>query len=119
MITIHLNKLLFHSYHGVHDEEKLIGGKFEVSLLAKYHPSITPIKKLEETVNYVSLYEMVKTRMSQPSELLETIATELATEILAHFSIVEEVEISITKLHPPIVSFQGSVGVTYILKREH
>jgi dihydroneopterin aldolase len=55
--------------------------------------------------------------MQQPTELLETVATEFAAQILAQFSIAQEVEISITKLHPPIASMQGSVGVSFNLKR--
>ncbi len=119
MLNVHLHKLLFYSYHGVHEEEKNLGGDFEVNLSVRHQPSTLPVKHLEETVNYVSLYSLVKERMGQPTELLETIATELATEILKQFSKVQEVEISITKLHPPIVAFQGSVGVSFILKREH
>jgi 7,8-dihydroneopterin aldolase/epimerase/oxygenase len=118
MVTIHLNKLLFHSYHGVHEEEKLIGGEFEVNVSIQYHETSLPIKHLNETINYATVFEMVKARMQQPTELLETIATELATEILDTFSIAEEINISITKLHPPIVAIQGSVGVSFSLKRD-
>jgi dihydroneopterin aldolase len=57
--------------------------------------------------------------MQRPAKLLETLATEVASEIFAKFSNVEEVVISIFKLHPPIINFPGSVGVTYQLKREH
>lgn len=119
MMTIHLNQLKFFSYHGVLDEEKIIGGQFEVNISVDYIPASTTIKHLHDTINYVSIYEMVKVRMQQPAELLETIATELAQQILAHFSIAQEVKISITKLHPPIAAFQGSVGVSFTLKRDH
>jgi dihydroneopterin aldolase len=119
MLSIHLHKLLFHSYHGVHHEEKVLGGDFEVSVTVNYKPVVLPIKRLEETVNYVSIYELVKQRMGLHTELLETLATEIAQEILARFSLVEEVNISITKLHPPIISFQGAVGVSFNLKRNN
>lgn len=118
MLVIHLQKLLFYSYHGVHEEEKILGGNFEVNLSVKHRPSSLPIKHLEETVDYVSLYSLVKKRMEQPTELLETLVTELAYQIIEQFVKVEEVEISITKLHPPIVAFQGAVGVSFTLKRE-
>ncbi len=56
--------------------------------------------------------------MNQPSSLLETIAMEIAEAFLEQFSIIMEVEISITKLQPPITSFVGTVGITYHKKRD-
>lgn len=117
MLSVYLQNLRFHSYHGVHSEEKLTGGEFEVNLKAYFHPQALPVINIDDTVNYVSLYSLVKKRMEQPAELLETVVTELADHILIQFPLVEEVEISVTKLHPPIVAFQGSVGVSYRAKR--
>ena len=62
--------------------------------------------------------ELVKKVMNEPDALLESIVINICNQILAQFSIVDEVHISIKKLHPPIASFQGSVGVSYTLKRE-
>jgi dihydroneopterin aldolase len=118
MLNIYLHKLLFYSYHGVHEEEKVLGGEYEVDLTVNFQPSSLPVKHLDETVNYVTLYSVVKKRMEQPTPLIETIATELATQILEQFHLIEQVEISIKKLHPPIASFQGSVGVSFVLKRQ-
>jgi dihydroneopterin aldolase len=56
--------------------------------------------------------------MEKPALLLETLATEIASEIFAKFPIVIEVAISIFKLHPPIKNFEGSVGVSFTLKRK-
>jgi dihydroneopterin aldolase len=57
--------------------------------------------------------------MNTPTPLLETIVIDISQQILAQFSIVEEVQISIKKVHPPIEGFKGSVGVSYSLKREN
>ncbi|WP_165958017.1 dihydroneopterin aldolase [Segetibacter sp. 3557_3] len=117
MITVHLKKLAFYSYHGVHEEEGIAGGNFEVNALVRYKPRQGIIRQLEETINYVSLYEIIKDRMNRPSPLLETIAMEIADVFLEQFSLIREVEISITKLQPPIASFVGTVGITYQKKR--
>lgn len=116
MMFIHLHDVVFHAFHGVHAEEKLLGGDFVVNLTAGFNAPAR-IYHLDETVNYVAVYEIVKDRMLKPSALLETIAVDIAAEILAQFSIIVEVQISITKKHPPIPSFVGSVGVSYSLKR--
>ena len=37
MLTIQLNNLIFHAYHGLYEEEKIIGNDFEVNLEVKFH----------------------------------------------------------------------------------
>jgi dihydroneopterin aldolase len=118
MMQVHLRQLKLYGYHGLDEGENVLGGEYEVSLTASYVPSHVPVVSIEQTINYTVLYDMVKQRMQRPTPLLETLATEIASEIFAKFSNADEVVISIFKLHPPIKNFQGSVGVTYQLKRE-
>lgn len=117
-MKIHLQKLKFFGYHGLHAGEEIAGGEFEINLTTYYLPVQIPIKKIEETLDYTALLSIVRERMNKPSHLLETLATEIASEIIAKFSIVTGVEISISKLHPPIKNFEGSVGVTFTIKRD-
>ena len=116
-MEIRLEKIRLYGYHGLHTGEEILGGEFEVNLTVHYSPVELPVQNLSDTVDYTALYELVKTRMQKPALLLETLVTEIAAEILAKFSLVEEVNISIYKLHPPIPHFQGSVGVAFTLKR--
>jgi dihydroneopterin aldolase len=116
MLFIHLHDVVFHSKHGLYEEEKVKGGEFVVNLSAGLKAKF--VNALIDTVDYVCVYELVKKRMDEPTSLLETIVIDIAQQILAQFSIVEEVHISIKKLRPPITGFKGSVGVSYYLKRE-
>lgn len=116
-MQIYLQKVKFFGRHGLHAGEEITGGEFEVSLTTNYIPVQIPIKKIEETLDYTALLSIVRERMLRPAHLLETLATEIASEIIAKFSIVTAVEISISKLHPPIKNFEGSVGVTFKIKR--
>ena len=116
-MQIQLQKVKFYGYHGLHEGEEITGGEFEVSLTTSYIPIHIPIKKIEETLDYTSLLHIIKQKMQKPVHLLETLATEIASEIIAKFSIVTTVEISISKLHPPIENFEGSVGVSFTIKR--
>ncbi|MEJ7826612.1 MAG: dihydroneopterin aldolase [Segetibacter sp.] len=118
MMQVHLKQLKLYGYHGLDKGEDVLGGEYEVSLTASYTSTEVPLVSIGQTIDYTVLYEMVKQRMQKPTPLLETLATEIASEIFAKFSNAEEVVISIFKLHPPIKNFQGSVGVTYQLKRE-
>jgi dihydroneopterin aldolase len=44
--------------------------------------------------------------------------TSIARQILAQFSLAEEVFLSIRKLHPPVSQLRGSVGVSFTLTRK-
>lgn len=117
MFSIHLNQLQFYSYHGLYEEEKVIGGVFEVNAIVIYNITKENSFKINDCLNYVALYEIIKTRMSKPTELLENIANEIAQTILAQFSQVTEVDISITKKNPPIHQCKGNITVRMNKKR--
>ena len=112
MLTIHLHNLLFHSFHGMYKEEKILGNDFEVSVdvSIKAQENIT---KLRQSVDYVSLYSIIKQVMDQPTPLLEKLVQELAEKIRLLDEKIEGVSISIKKLNPPIGNLQGTVGVSY------
>lgn len=117
LMEIQLQKIRIFGFHGLVEGEEIIGGEFEANLTVTCEPNQMIINKIEETVDYTKLLEIVKRRMQKPAHLVETLATEIASEIIANFSIVTAVDISIYKLHPPIENFEGSVGVTYKVKR--
>ena len=77
-----------------------------------------PVLHIKDSIDYVSVYNLVANRMAIATPLLETVITEIAQSILARFSLALKVEISIDKLTPPIPSFEGRVGVSFILERE-
>ena len=112
MFTINLNDLQFFSHHGIHEEERILGNDYEVNLAITIAAK-GKITSLEQTVDYAAVFEMVKTRMSIPTALLETVAQDLAQQLYEQFKNITVVNISITKKNPPIENFQGSVGVCY------
>lgn len=116
MLTIQLKDLLFRSFHGVYQEETVLGGDFVVNVTVDYLPPTDIIWQLDETLNYETLFERVKQRMDQPTPLLETIAMEIADEILRNFNGVSRVSVAIEKKNPPISGFSGSVQVSYAAK---
>ena len=117
MLSIHLQNIILFAYHGVYDEEKILGNEFELNIIIKHTPQILPIKHLSDTIDYITVYELVKKRMAIPTPLLETLATEIAQLILAQFSLVKTVSISIKKLYPPVSQFKGSIGISFELNR--
>lgn len=112
---IELKAMRFYAYHGVGIQEQHVGNTFVVDLLLT-----APLEKailsdnLEETINYATLYELVKKEMLQPSLLLEHVAGRILFSIKRQFPQVEEVEVKVAKLNPP---FGGDVySASVILK---
>lgn len=112
MVTVQLHNLLFSGRHGVFKEELATGNTFEVNLDVLYDESTRPFEGLDSIVNYVSLFDIIKTRMLQPSPLLEKIADEIIVKIRELYPFVREVILSIYKLQAPIGNFQGKAGMT-------
>ncbi len=112
MFTVHLNKLKFFAHHGVHDEEGIIGTDFEVSVSINFNAP-EKIIALNDTINYVSVFNIVKNRFAIPERLLETLAQHIAVDIYDLDNRITTINISIDKINPPISNFTGSVGVTY------
>lgn len=112
MLTIHLDKLKFHSFHGIYDEEKIIGNPFEVSAIVELDVQ-EKITRLHQTVDYVVIYDIIKTRMLKSTALLETVAQELTELVHDTDKRIKSVSITIKKLSPPVENFQGTVGVSY------
>jgi dihydroneopterin aldolase len=112
MLTIHLNNLQFHSFHGVHDEERILGNAFEVNVAVTIDGS-APVTSLQQTVNYELLYAIIVQRMGIPTALLETVAQDLAQLIHVTDHRIRSITVAIQKKYPPLIAMQGTVGVTY------
>jgi dihydroneopterin aldolase len=111
-MTIHLHNLKFHSFHGIHEQEKVLGGEFEVNVDVEIYQS-QKIDSISQTINYVEVYEIVKQRMAIATPLLETIVDDLINNIHHHAaSLIKSISISIIKTNPPIQNFIGSVSVS-------
>lgn len=109
---IELKDLQFFSFHGIHEEEKVTGCEFVVNLRAGYSSFLNLITDIGSTINYVSLFEIVKKEMEKPRGLLEEVAGSIADTVKKDFPAVIDLMIKIEKKNPPISSFTGSVAVT-------
>ena len=117
MLTIHLNNVSFFGYHGLYEFELVDGNIFTINATIAYQP-LAKIENIEQTIDYASVYQLIHSRMSIPTPLLETIVMDITNAILSTYPLAEEVYISLTKEKPPIANFEGSVGVSYSLKRQ-
>jgi 7,8-dihydroneopterin aldolase/epimerase/oxygenase len=115
LFTIYLNNCRFFSRHGIHKEESITGADFEVNLEASFEEE-GPVVHLDDTINYVLLYDIVKKHLAEPRALLETIAQQIANDIHQEDDRIKTITVSIKKINPPIVNFSGSVSISYTKK---
>lgn len=113
LLTIELKQMKLYGHHGVYKNEDQAGGEFEINVKISIDAGKKIINELDETINYVRLFELVKERMKIPTALLETLVMEISQSIANEFKVVKEIEISIIKCNPPIENFAGKVAVTF------
>ena len=74
MSKISVNNAWFYSFHGCLHEESVIGAEYLVNASIEVDTSVAEKNdKLENTVDYVSIYSVLKKEMGEPSKLLETV----------------------------------------------
>ena len=110
-MRISLNKLLFVGYHGLYPEEKKLGNNYSVEIDIDFTPKQGVIDQLDQTIDYVHVYAIVKKWMEIPTPLLETLVGNIADDILSSQTLANKVFVKITKLHLPIPLFEGNVSV--------
>ena len=102
-----LEGMRFYGFHGVNPEEKTLGQPYLIDLTVELdlrRPGRTD--RLEDTVNYASLYRAVQGVVEGESRnLLEATAQAIVDRVLEEFS-VKAVQVRVNKPRPPI---RGSV----------
>jgi dihydroneopterin aldolase len=111
-MRISLDKLVFFGYHGLYAEEKKLGNTYIVDVLIDFTPKQSTINQLEQTIDYVHVYALIKKWMAIPTPLLETLVGNMADDILNTEVLAEKVMVKITKQHLPIAEFEGTASVS-------
>ncbi len=118
MGTIAIEGMEFYSYHGHFEEESVIGTKFIIDLYLETDTSkAEQSDRLQDTVNYLDVYQCVKDQMKTSSYLIEHVARRILDALLLQFSAIEAVEIKLRKLNPPLGGQMESVSITLDAQR--
>jgi len=103
MSTISIEGMEFFAYHGCFKEEQVIGTKFRIDLFLNVDTNVAEKSdKLEDTVNYQAVYQLVKEEMESKSNLLEHVGRRILESIREAFPQIEGAKIKIRKLNPPL-----------------
>jgi dihydroneopterin aldolase len=111
-MRISLKNLEFYGFHGLYEAEKKMGNSFKVDVIIDFKPTVEVVDQLDQTIDYVQVFNSVKTIMAIPTPLLETLVCKIADQVLADHSIAEKVQVTITKQKLPIANFEGDTSVS-------
>ncbi len=110
---IRLNGMEFYAYHGCYPEEQIIGNRFLVDLTLETDTGrASESDNLDDALNYATVYESVKHEMNIRSHLLEHVAGRILDRIFAQFPQLQQAEVTVAKLNPPLGGKVESVSVS-------
>lgn len=113
-----LRCLRMRAFHGVLEQERATGNDYEISLRVGY-----PLERamqsddVADTLNYASVCELVTNEMRQPARLLEHVAARIVSAIEAACPLVTSVDLTLTKLNPPMGADCDGASVELHVKR--
>jgi dihydroneopterin aldolase len=109
---IYLREVRFHAFHGVMPQEREVGADFTVSLRVGADLSLAiDHDAVDMTLNYAELYDVVRREMLIPSDLLEHVAGRIAKAVFTTFPQVLSLDVSVTKVNPPMGADCAGAGV--------
>ena len=112
MHTINIRGIHIYAHHGCLPEEALIGGEYVVNIsLHGDFSKAAASDKLEDTVDYVDVYQIVKREMAIRSNLIEPIAKRIAEHLKNTFPSVSKLSVEVIKKYPPIGGEVDEVSV--------
>jgi dihydroneopterin aldolase len=113
MSIISVEGMEFHAYHGCFPEEQHIGTKFIVDVFLEADTLEAEITDdLSKTINYQSVYILVKAEMEVNSKLIENVSRRILDSIMKAFPEIHFAEIRLSKMNPPLGGKVESVSVT-------
>ena len=109
---IYIKEARFHACHGVLPQEQTVGQDFLVSIRCRVDISMAmEHDMLEVALDYGVLYRLIEHEMGITSQLVEHVAGRIARQVFITFPQVTSIDLTITKLNPPIGGDCEGAGV--------
>lgn len=116
---IYLRNVRFHAFHGVLPQEGIVGNDYLVNLVLDYDfSSAMKTDDFQGTLNYAEVYQKVREEMAVPSKLLEHVAGRIAHRLFSDFPEIQKLQLSITKVNPPMGADSDGAGVEVVLTND-
>ena len=103
MAWISLEGIRFHAFHGVYEAEKILGNEYLVDITVRTKTdTAAQTDKLENTLNYETIYQVCRLQMEKPRDLLEKVVSEIVKAMKHQFDGMEALRVRVRKLNPPV-----------------
>lgn len=118
MGKVKINNIRVYAHHGCLREESIVGSEYSVDVIVGTNLSKASVSDaLIDTVDYVQIHQIVKEEMQIASKLLEHVAKRIIDRVLTEIVMVDAVEVSVSKINPPIGGDVEKVTVVLSSKR--
>ena len=114
--TVTIEGIECYAFHGCMEEEARIGGRYSVDVfIEKDVTRSVENDRLEDTVDYVQVNEIVVREMAIRSKLIEHVAGRILKSVDTKFPGKKSIVLKIIKFNPPV---NGNVHQTSIILEE-
>ena len=109
---IELEAMEFYAYHGCFREENVVGNRFIVNITLKTDMT-KPMESdnINDALNYVKVYELVRTEMQKTSNLLEHVTARILKTLYQNFPQIQWARVKVSKMNPPMGGQMERVSV--------
>lgn len=120
LARITISNAQLYGYHGVKEEERTLGGKYEIDADVYYDARTAALSdNVASAVNYEEvMYAIAETFDGENYSLIETLAYEILNTLMDRFPLVVEATIRIRKMSTPIRQVLDYVEVEQSMSRE-
>lgn len=102
-VVIELENMEFRAFHGCYELEKRIGNRFRVDVAVEAEIGDAAQRdSIEGTVNYLTVFELVRREMAVTSDTIENVAVRIADAVKDRFPQAVRVTAKVSKIAPPL-----------------
>jgi dihydroneopterin aldolase len=103
------------AYHGCLEEESKIGTHYTVDVWMETDFSeAAKTDDLTKTIDYVTVYDIVKKQMAIRSKLIEQVGQRIVDELKNEFNTLLKLEVKVTKHNPPMNGNVEKVSIVIV-----
>src|SRR3954447_4463288 len=119
LTTIQISGLQIFGYHGLFEEERRLGQKFNFDIDATLNPAPTHRDdNLHASVRYDAVVDAtVNLAGAMKYQTLEALGEAVAIGLLRRFALIDSITVGVSKFSPPIPHALSKVGIAVRLER--
>jgi dihydroneopterin aldolase len=107
-----LNQMEFHAFHGVFEQEQIVGNTYFIDLkIGADFSKAFLTDSIEDTLNYASVFHEIQEEMKNKCSLIECLAENICKRLKKEFPSIQSLEIKLTKQNPPLHGQLQSVSI--------